>query len=166
MIDKWKWSSVSFRPTTLGTRRVWSWPRVSFASQQKGRKFCWWNPLLGCDLSCDSHLEDGQIRSDHNDSAAGRWGEGGQVNLSKAGWFATIGFHLMNHFTFVIETFPWLMITSLVIYFDSTWMTSIFRNLFAIQQQTMTKFQSLRHLPIQWNGSPSCSFLSCSVFIC
>lgn len=30
----------------------------------------------------------------------------------------SLGFHIMNHFTFVIETFPWVMITALVIYFD------------------------------------------------
>jgi vitamin K-dependent gamma-carboxylase len=34
---------------------------------------------------------------------------------------AAIGFHLMNHFTFVIETFPWVMIASMALFFDHFW---------------------------------------------
>lgn len=32
-----------------------------------------------------------------------------------------IGFHLMNHFTFVIETFPWVMISATALFFDHSW---------------------------------------------
>lgn len=34
---------------------------------------------------------------------------------------ALLAFHVTNHFLFVIETFPWVMISSLVLYFDASW---------------------------------------------
>lgn len=62
----------------------------------------------------------------------------------------TIGFHLMNHFTFIIETFPWVMMSSLVIYFDSDWIPSL--------SQTLQYIQSLCKVP-----SPFLKFASLNI---
>lgn len=56
-----------------------------------------------------------------------------------------LGFHLMNHFTFVIETFPWVMITTLVIYFDCDWiiyLNQLFHRVFNI----LTEFPLSRYI--------------------
>jgi hypothetical protein len=53
------------------------------------------------------------------------------------------GFHLMNHFTFVIETFPWVMIASLVIYFDSDWIPSLSQSLQSLFQFFSSRFPKL-----------------------
>jgi hypothetical protein len=56
---------------------------------------------------------------------------------------AAVGFHLMNHFTFVIETFPWLMLFSLVIYFDSSWISSLYRIVQALHHSLLSPFHRL-----------------------
>jgi hypothetical protein len=66
----------------------------------------------------------------------------------------TVGFHLMNHFTFIIETFPWVMMTSLVIYFDSSWIPSLSQTLQNLQSfftisSTFLEFTSIKKLT-QW----------------
>eukprot|EP00602_Paraphysomonas_sp_CaronLab_P003659 CAMPEP_0185030646 /NCGR_PEP_ID=MMETSP1103-20130426/17630_1 /TAXON_ID=36769 /ORGANISM="Paraphysomonas bandaiensis, Strain Caron Lab Isolate" /LENGTH=622 /DNA_ID=CAMNT_0027565857 /DNA_START=59 /DNA_END=1924 /DNA_ORIENTATION=- len=35
---------------------------------------------------------------------------------------AIFGFHLTNHFTFIIETFPWVMMSATALFFGSDWM--------------------------------------------
>ena len=43
--------------------------------------------------------------------------------VSKAVFAGLIGaFHLSNHFLFIIETFPWVMMSALAVHFDSSWM--------------------------------------------
>ena len=41
-------------------------------------------------------------------------------------------FHFFNHWSFVIETFPWVMMSSLCIYHDSQWMDSFHQAIFGV----------------------------------
>ena len=44
--------------------------------------------------------------------------------LRVVGALSVAMFHLMNHWTFVIETFPWVMVSCLAVHFDSEWIES------------------------------------------
>ena len=60
---------------------------------------------------------------------------------------AAISFHLVNHFTFVIETFPWVMIAGMAIYFDHVWIEWTARHLEGIflHPMVITSYEYMRN---------------------
>jgi hypothetical protein len=44
--------------------------------------------------------------------------------------FAAVSFHLCNHFLFVIETFPFVMIAATALFFDHKWIDLLFGRLY------------------------------------
>ena len=67
---------------------------------------------------------------------------------------ALLSFHLTNHFLFVIETFPWVMMASCALFHSTAWMDSMYQS-----------SQSLIHYPlwtINWNNS-SCDSVEYSL---
>lgn len=79
--------------------------------------------------------------------------------------FSSLIFHIFNHFTFVIETFPWVMIASLSIYFnDSTWIDILYNQINKLYQLF---YPSIKYIYIIFHQiiKYSSLFLLISIFI-